>query len=639
MSQELNFDMSAWWNEVSFESKGLFTLNEEGKLLLHAGQEGRERLIAEITAENSQEIIGQLTEKYDQLQARVAELALEWAATEDKLKVSDKVSSLKNQINHSQSLGDFDRLLAEVGAWEQVITAIQDENYAEKLKLAEEAEALAESTEWKETTNTLRELVDKWKQSGHTDKHRSDKLWNRIEAARTKFGDRKHKHFEEQEKDLLGNLDLKLDLVEQAESLVNSVEWKKTSETFHRLTTEWKTIGQTLNKKNEELWQRFIKAKSVFFDRKREHSERIQVEQEQNYIVKSALVEKAEALKDSTEWNNTAIAFAGLMDEWKKTGRVGGEKGDELWARFTGAQEQFFSAKKAHTDQIRHVHEQNLSLKTELLQRAERIKNSTSWSDTTAEMNELLDEWKTIGPVAREHSNRIWEEFLGARKHFFARKDANRDQRKSHYESQKATRAVQAKEMVATLLSDIREEEDKLVDFKVALENVTPGKKAGELRKHLEQLLVDGEQKIRRLKEKYAAVQDEFGKQAEEAAKAIAKAKDARPEAEAVSTAEETPAPVVNETNDEAAPVAVVAEAQEVASAESTDAVVAEVAPVAATVAPVESVTNGGAADAAMEAPEAATVSVADEEATAGRTNEVADVPVATTADAGTTEA
>ncbi len=525
MSQELNFEMSAWWNELSFDGKELFTLNDDGKLLLHAGENGKERLIAEISAENSPVIAEQLKEKYEQLAAKVAETGTEWGAVEDKLKMVDKVAQLKQQINHTGALGNFDKLLAEVAVWEQAITAIQDEHYAEKLKLVEEAEGLAESAEWKETTNSLRELIEKWKQSGHTDKHRSDKLWNRIEAARAKFNERKHKHFEEQEKDLLGNLDLKLDLVEQAESLVNSVEWKKTSETFHRLTNEWKTIGQTLNKKNEELWQRFIKAKSVFFDRKREHSERIHVEQEQNFIVKSALVEKAEALKDSTEWNNTAIAFAALMEEWKKTGRVSGEKGDELWNKFTAAQEQFFTAKKAHTDEIRTMHEQNYNLKMELLQRAERIKNSTSWNDTTTELNELLDEWKTIGPVAREHSNRIWEEFLGARKHFFARKDANRDQRKTHYESQKVTRAVQAKEMVSKLLSDINEEEDKMVDFKAALENITPGKKAAELRKHLEQLLLDGEQKIKRLKEKYAAVQDEFGKQAEEAAKAITKEK------------------------------------------------------------------------------------------------------------------
>ncbi len=539
MSQELTFDLSSWWNGISFDGKELFTLTEDGKLTIYAGKDGKERVLAEVTAENAESVLEPLKEKFASLQTRVNELNTEWNNTEDKLKLADKVHQLKNQILSANALGNIDALATALAPAEQEIAKRYDENYAYRLKLAEEAETLAEASEWKETTNALRELIDKWKASGHTDKQRSDKLWSRIDAARNKFNERKQKYFEDQEKDLLGNLDLKLDLVEQAESLINSVEWKKTSETFHRLTNEWKTIGHTLSKKNEELWQRFIAAKSAFFDRKREHSDRIAQEQEQHFVVKSALVEKAEALKDSKEWNNTAIAYAALMEEWKKAGRVGGEKGDELWNRFLAAQDHFFTAKKRHTEEIRIMHEQNLARKTELLQRAERIKNSTNWNDTTAELNELLDEWKTIGPVAREHSNKIWEEFIAARKHFFARKDANREQRKQHFEQIKTVRSVQAREMVAKLLTDIKEEEDKLVDFKSALENITPGKKADELRKHLEQLLIDGEQKIKRLKEKYDAVKDEYGKQAEDAAKEVqAGATAAAPVAQATETTE-----------------------------------------------------------------------------------------------------
>jgi hypothetical protein len=537
MSQELTFDLSSWWNGISFDGKELFTLTDDGKLTIFAGKEGKERVLAEVSAENAETVLEPLKEKFASLQTKVNELNSEWNNTEDKLKLADKVHQLKNQILSANALGNIEALATALAPAEQEIAKRYDENYAYRLKLAEEAETLAEASEWKETTNALRELVEKWKASGHTDKQRSDKLWSRIDAARTKFNERKQKYFEDQEKDLLGNLDLKLDLVEQAESLINSVEWKKTSETFHRLTNEWKTIGHTLSKKNEELWQRFIAAKSAFFDRKREHSDRIAQEQEQHFIVKSALVEKAEALKDSKEWNNTAIAYAALMEEWKKAGRVGGEKGDELWNRFLAAQDHFFTAKKRHTEEIRIMHEANLARKTELLQRAERIKNSTNWNDTTAELNELLDEWKTIGPVAREHSNKIWEEFIAARKHFFARKDANREQRKQHFEQIKTVRSVQAREMVAKLLTDIKEEEDKLVDFKSALENITPGKKADELRKHLEQLLIDGEQKIRRLKEKYDAVKDEYGKQAEDAAKEV----QANATASQTAEAQETP--------------------------------------------------------------------------------------------------
>lgn len=519
MSQDSTFDLATWWNGISFSGKEQYTLQEDGRLLLHAGKDGQERLVAEVNEGNAETVTQPLQEKYAQLQSRANELETEWQAATDKLKLAEKVHSLLHSARSAAALGDIDGLVARVNEWEKEVTAIYEANYAVKLQLVEEAEALADSTDWKETPNTFRAIIDKWKAAGHTDKNRSDRLWGRIEDARNKFNENKHKHFEDQEKDLLGNLDLKLDLVEQAESLVNSEEWKKTSETFHRLTNEWKTIGHTLSKKNEELWQRFIAAKSAFFDRKRAHSDRINQEQEVNAVKKAELVEKAEALKDSTDWNKTAIAFAALMEEWKKTGRVGGEKGDELWNRFTAAQEQFFTAKRAHTSEIKTMHEKNLALKQDLLQRAERIKNSNHWGDTTAEMNELLDEWKKIGPVAREYSNKIWEQFLAARKHFFARKDASRDQRRAHMDAVKAFRSAQAKEMVGKLLNDIHDEEEKLEDFKNALNNITPGKKAEELKTHLEALLADGEIKLKRLREKYEAVKEEYGKQAAKAEK------------------------------------------------------------------------------------------------------------------------
>lgn len=470
----------------------------------------KEREIAHITGENADMVLRTLTEKYVAAEARVKELELEWLVTEDKLKLSDKVTHLKEYLNSIHAVGDMMRLGLTVHAWQHEIYLRSEEVYAEKLKLVELAESLAESTEWKETTQAFKDITDKWKQSGMLDRNRNDKLWNRIEAARTAFYDRKRLHHQEEEKDLLHNLDLKLDLVERAEALANSEEWKKTTEIFHKLTDEWKTIGHTLSKKNEELWQRFIAAKSVFFDRKREHAARVQSEHTANYAVKLAIVERAESMKDSQQWNVTTQEYASLMEEWKKTGRTSHEKGEELWQRFTEARDQFFNAKRKHTEEIRTEQEENYTKKKAILDRAERIKNATHWSDTTAEMNELMDEWKKIGNAGKAHSNKLWEDFLAARKHFFNRKDASRDTRRQQFESNKIARIDQAKGFIMRLEGEIHEEEAKLVDFKVDVQNITPGKKAEELRKHLEQLIIDGGQKIKRLQEKLAAAKDEL---------------------------------------------------------------------------------------------------------------------------------
>lgn len=510
MSQEQNFDLHGWWNAQAFTGKELYKLDDSGTLTLTEHSNVKQREVAHITAENADTIYKTLTEKYAAAEAKVKEMEIEWLATEDKLRLAEKIHHLREHLNTIHALGDMLRLGLVVHDWEHIIYLRSEEVYAEKLKLVEQAEALAESTEWKETTQAFKDITEKWKNSGMLDRNRNDKLWNRIEAAKTTFYDRKRVHHQEEEKDLLHNLDLKLDLVERAEALANSQEWKKTTEVFHKLTDEWKTIGHTLSKKNEELWQRFIAAKSVFFDKKREHAARVQTEHAANYAVKLAIVERAEGLKESQQWNVATQEYATLMEEWKKTGRTSHEKGEELWQRFTEARDHFFNAKRKHTEDIRTEQEDNYTKKKALLDRAERIKNATQWSDTTAEMNELMEEWKKIGNAGKAHSNKLWEDFLAARKHFFNRKDASRDMRRQQHETHKAARIDQAKGFIMRLEGEIHEEEAKLADFKVDVQNITPGKKADELRKHLEQLIVDGAQKIKRLQEKLAAAKDEL---------------------------------------------------------------------------------------------------------------------------------
>jgi uncharacterized protein DUF349 len=509
MSQELSQDIITWWTEQSFPGKELFRMEENGDLLIVSNGGIKEHLIAAIAPESADTVLKNLQEKFATVEGKVREFEVEWVAAEDKLKLVEKVAALKDHLQRTAAIGDYSKITALLHDWEHTIYTLTEEHYAAKLKIVELAESLAESNEWKETTQAFKDIADKWRQSGHVDKNRNEKLWNKVEAARKVFLERKRRHHEEEEKDLLVNLDLKMDLVEQAESIAASTDWKKTTEAFHRLTEEWKTIGHTLNKKNEELWQRFLAAKSTFFESKRQHYNQVQVEQEANYGLKLVIVEKAEALRDSKEWNVTSQAFAGLMDEWKKTGRVPQAKADELWKRFTEAQEQFFEAKRQHTDAIRLEQESNYNLKKVLLDRAIRLQHSNSWGETTGELNEILDEWRKIGPVPRMHSDKMWEELNVARKNFFARKDANREQRKQFIEEQKSVRIAQAKGMISKLKQDIKEEEEKIADFRDGLLNITPGKKAAQLRAHLENLIEEGLRNIKSWQQKLALANED----------------------------------------------------------------------------------------------------------------------------------
>jgi len=502
MSQEQNVDLITWWNEQSFAGKELFSLDENGILTLLTNSNIKERVVATISPDNADAVLKSLREKFTAVEARIRELEVEWLATDDKLKLAEKVVNIKEYLHKVTAVGDFEKPALLVHDWEHTIYRLTEENYAAKLKIVELAESLADNDQWKETSQAFRDIADKWRQSGYVDKNRNDKLWNRIEAARKAFQERKRHHQEEEEKDLLANLDLKIELVEQAESIARSTDWKKTTEDYKRLTEEWKTIGHTLNKKNEELWQRFLAAKNIFFENKRQHYNLVQNEQETNYALKQALAEKAEALKESVEWNVTTLAYTSLMEEWKKIGRVPQAKSDEIWKRFTDAQEHFFEAKRRHLDIVKTEQERNYQLKKEILDRAVALQHSTHWGEVTGEMNELLEAWKKIGHVPRGLGDKMWEEFNAARKTFFSRKDANREQRKQYAEEQKATRVAHAREHITQLEQDIKEEQEKIEDFEAAIDNITPGKKAAQLRDHLENLIGECELNLKRLQDK-----------------------------------------------------------------------------------------------------------------------------------------
>ncbi|RYE25752.1 MAG: DUF349 domain-containing protein [Sphingobacteriales bacterium] len=496
MTQEANNTLSAWWNDQSFTGKEQFSLNENGELALAAHGAFNERTVGTLTEENAAISFKALSDKFPEVQAKVLEVENEWNAAEDKLKLLGKVERTKEYLKHAHAVGDFKALYEKVLAIDNELNQLVQKNYDARLEIVKRAEAIADSEEWKDATQKFKEITDEWKATGQVDKEKSDELWSRLDTAKNKFFDRKRQHSEDVEKDMLQNLDLKIELVEKAEKLAASESWKETTEVFKQLMDEWKNTGKTLHDKNEELWNRFIQAKNAFYDRKKLHFESIQVEQEANQLKKEALIEHAEAMKENTDWGPATQVFTSLFEEWKKIGKVPLEKAEELWSKFNAAREHFFQTKKHHFESVKVALGDNYAQKMGLLKRAETLQHSKNWREATTEINELMDEWKKIGPVPREHSNEIWEQFISARKNFFARKDADRARRLEQAERQKEYKNKQAAGFVIKLEQELQEEQERLDDFKNGLENITPGKKEGELREHLTKLIAQTEQKI-----------------------------------------------------------------------------------------------------------------------------------------------
>lgn len=515
--------INTWWESLTIDHKMQFALNDGGELVLKPYNDYKERIIASFSDENTEPVFKALVDKFPEIEEKVAELTKEWTAEEDKLKLIGKLERTKEYLNHTNAFGNFEALYKQVDELFEQATKLIEENHTKKLAIVEEAEKIAGSDDWKQTTDNLLKLAEDWKQTGYLDKERNDTLWSRLEAAKDKFFERKREHHEDVEKEMMQNLDLKMEIVDKAEALAASDDWRKATDELKALMEQWKSVGRTMHDKNEELWKRFTEANNIFFERKRVHFEQIHKEQEENYKAKLELVDKAEALKDNTDWNDTTKAYKELMDEWKKTGRVPREKSDEVWNKFNAARDHFFERKRESQAAFKVELDDNYAQKLALLKRAENLAESTQWRETTEELNELMTEWKKIGPVPRKHSNEIWERFITARKQFFERKDANREQRKAYYEKKEKERISQTGNFADKIAAELDEEKNKLVDFKEALGNITPGmKKEEELREHLTKLIGQTEKKIEHKKEKL----EEAQKQLEELKEKDAKSND-----------------------------------------------------------------------------------------------------------------
>ncbi|WP_118974113.1 DUF349 domain-containing protein [Taibaiella koreensis] len=500
------------WNELEFTGKAFCSLNEEQELILNATTYSPERKLSALTPDNYATVVAALVEKFKEVEHKALELDTEWGQQEDKLKLSGKIARLKEYIQRANAIGDYSPIYTGLEEKEKEVQQLQDAHYAEKLKLAEKAEALQDSEDWKATTEAFRTIVEEWKAANPADKNRSEKLWERIEKARNHFYERKRQHHEDIEQDMMQNLDLKLEICETAEKHAHSEDWRKSSDVMKELMDKWKTIGRVASaEKNEELWNRFIQSRNIFFDRKKQHFEQIQTEQEGNYALKLALVEKAEDLSNNTDWKDTTALLAHIMDEWKTIGKVPFEKADELWNRLQAARDRFFAAKRQSAEEFKVNLEDNYAQKLALLNRAEHLKQSENWKEVTEEMNDLMQEWKKIGHIPREYGDEIWERFIAARHLFFDRKDADRDKRKARFQNQLDSRFQQTRQFLDKIRAELEEEESKLADFRESLNNTTgTGSKEDELRRHLENLIHQIEKKLPARREKIAEVTRQY---------------------------------------------------------------------------------------------------------------------------------
>jgi hypothetical protein len=248
-----------------------------------------------------------------------------------------------------------------------------------------------------------------------------DELRQRLDAAQPSIVTRAQELRNADDWQRWPNASVQEQLVAKMEALKEVADPAQAARRMRELQAEWKTVAAGPREHGQALWNRFRAAA----DEVRNRTEHYFAEQAQhrteNLARKQALIERAEALADSTDWIATADAIKALQAEWKTVGPGPRREEQASWERFRAACDRFFTRRNEDLAARKQSWAENLAKKDALAARAEALAESTEWDQAAAELKSLQTEWKTIGPVRKSRSEAVWNRFRTACDRFFER--------------------------------------------------------------------------------------------------------------------------------------------------------------------------------------------------------------------------
>lgn len=288
-----------------------------------------------------------------------------------------------------------------------------------KTLLCEEAEKLNEEEDIVLAFKRLQNLHDEWRQAGPVAKEVREEIWARFKDASTLVNKKYQGFFEERKARELENEKAKTEICERVEALDFTTlktysAWDEMTKQILAAQEDWKKLGFASRKVNNTLFARFRAVCDKFFTLKAEHYREMKDELAANLAKKTALCEKAEALKDSTDWKKTADELVRLQKEWKTIGTVPKKHSDNIWRRFQAACDSFFESRKANLSESRAAEQVNLKAKREVIAALKEIPLDANRAETMPRVKELQAKWQSIGHVPMREKDKLYDEYRAA---------------------------------------------------------------------------------------------------------------------------------------------------------------------------------------------------------------------------------
>ncbi|MGB5990125.1 MAG: DUF349 domain-containing protein [Marinifilaceae bacterium] len=285
-----------------------------------------------------------------------------------------------------------------------------------KIALCVKAENLESLDFSLEVSKSLQELHEDWREIGPVPKDDKEELWSRFKKVTELINKKNHDFYTQLKDEQKENLTIKETLCEKAESISDNIyeshkQWNDNTNIILELQKLWQASGAAPKKDRNRVYKRFRTSCDIFYEKKKEYYFNLKDIQNNNLVLKEKLCEKAEEMKEQTDWKSTTDKFIALQKDWKNIGPVSKKLSDKLWARFRAACDAFFESKEKHFSTVDQEFEGNLKLKEDLIIELETFEACEKEEDTINKLTEIQNRWVEIGFVPFKAKNVINDKF------------------------------------------------------------------------------------------------------------------------------------------------------------------------------------------------------------------------------------
>ena len=345
----------------------------------------------------------------------------EWTKTREVGKIRSRWDHIKSlPSGESEKLQPrFDTLLATFDEHkvDRLVKQKQQEedNLTGKLIILEKMESflkgLDKKSDWKEMDKQFGELTRQFRKIGRVPSEKNQEIWDHYHSVQDEFHSLRFKHDSEYRNEIEKYLDKKKKLIHEAEALLDSEDLADAARQVNKLHRRWKKVGNLPQKDENEMWDRFKAATDAFNQKKADNADLLKQQEEENYEEKLTLIEEADKLKESEEWDSAHKQFQKLMDRWKEIGPVPKRKSGKIWKKFKGAMDTFYDRRRDHFKEVKEERKDNLKEKEQILESLAELKTHEDPIEAVELAKPLQEEFKKAGYVPIKHKNRLWKEY------------------------------------------------------------------------------------------------------------------------------------------------------------------------------------------------------------------------------------